>query len=33
MQEVLQGFADDPASHRYAEVFMEIPRLSDPLPS
>lgn len=33
MQEVLQGFDEDPASRRYADLFMKVPRLSDPLPS
>lgn len=33
LQEVLQGFEDDPISHRYTGLFMNVPRLSDPLPS
>lgn len=33
VQEVLQGFDDDPASHRYSDLFLNVPRLSDPLPS
>jgi hypothetical protein len=33
VQEVLQGFDDDPASHRYADLFVNVPRLSDPLSS
>ena len=33
LQEVLQGFDDDPISNRYADQFMNVPRLSDPLPS
>jgi predicted nucleic acid-binding protein len=32
-QEVLQGFGEDPISLRYSDLFMKIPRLSDPLPS
>jgi predicted nucleic acid-binding protein len=33
VQEVLQGFDEDPTSLRYADLFMKVPRLSDPLPS
>lgn len=33
VQEVLQGFDEDPISLRYADLFMKVPRLSDPLPS
>ena len=33
VQEVLQGFNEDPISLRYADLFMNVPRLSDPLPS
>jgi predicted nucleic acid-binding protein len=33
VQEVLQGFKDDPLTNLYARFFMDIPRLSDPLPS
>jgi predicted nucleic acid-binding protein len=33
MQEVLQGFNESPLADRYAELFMNIPRLSDPMPS
>jgi len=33
LQELLQGFEEDPASHRYAHLFMNVPRISDPLPS
>ena len=33
VQEVLQGFDEDPISLRYSDLFMKIPRLSDPVPS
>jgi predicted nucleic acid-binding protein len=33
LQELLQGFEEDPISHRYAHLFMNVPRISDPLPS
>jgi hypothetical protein len=33
IQEVLQGFAESPMAARYQEHLMQIPRLSDPLPS
>ncbi len=33
MQEFLQGFDDNPIVERYADLFMSVPRLSDPLPS
>ena len=33
VQEVLQGFKDDPLTNQYARFFMDVPRLSDPLPS
>jgi predicted nucleic acid-binding protein len=33
MQEFLQGFNDTPIVEAYADLFMNIPRLSDPLPS
>jgi predicted nucleic acid-binding protein len=33
VQEVLQGFEDEPMANRYTDQFMNVPRLSDPLPS
>ena len=33
VQEVLQGFDEDPVSLRYADLFLKLPRLTDPLPS
>jgi predicted nucleic acid-binding protein len=33
VQEVLQGFQDEPLTNLYARFFMDLPRLSDPLPS
>jgi predicted nucleic acid-binding protein len=33
VQEVLQGFKDDPLTNQYARFFMDVPRLSDPLSS
>jgi predicted nucleic acid-binding protein len=33
LQEVFQGFNDTPMTEQYANFFMEIPRLSDPLSS
>ena len=33
VQEVLQGFKDDPLTNQFARLFMDVPRLSDPLPS
>jgi predicted nucleic acid-binding protein len=33
LEEVLQGFEDDPITNRYVDHLMDVPRLSDPLPS
>lgn len=33
LQEVLQGFGENPLAGRYEELFLQVPRLSDPLPS
>jgi predicted nucleic acid-binding protein len=33
LQEVLQGFKDDPLTNLYARFFMYVPRLGDPLRS
>ena len=33
VQEVLQGFTESPLTALYARFFMDVPRLSDPLPS
>jgi predicted nucleic acid-binding protein len=33
VQEVLQGFDDNSLTARYSHYFLDIPRLSDPLPS
>jgi predicted nucleic acid-binding protein len=33
VQEVLQGFDDNSLTAQYSRYFLDIPRLSDPLPS
>ncbi|MGA3206139.1 MAG: PIN domain nuclease [Bryobacteraceae bacterium] len=33
VQEVLQGFGENPLAQRYQALFLKVPRLSDPLPS